>query len=584
MSGLLNLSSSNNVTPTSAAMTLLSEEEASAASPADPDIPRLVVVDSSDEIPEYAAAAPSPMHIVIEQREYIEEADEENGSCYSETGNEQDDEDEDEDNNATDRGEDFTDDRRNVTKASLTEGRIVEDDIEASFIKSTKPKCSKTTLVSCLSSRSTSPGPISPLLSEDEYYYSSATTPPLISARSSSTASSRRSSNEPHSPRVRFKRGCVITEVNLTWAPTSYDRAPIDVAESLDMKRCQTIEDCLDAANADTEEATEFLPEHCDEGLALYHTSRQDSSEEEQEDEEQSEYYISSRQGDSTASRGRWLCVSEVENSDSYFTGHDALLPTSSRQMAAPPSPPMPSSTSTSAHANFAYTAATSAGLLNSQNNGDTLSAIKGDTSANGGGEVLESFSVPSLSPDESSMGSGSEESDDCQWESHRSSRSSSPPISKSITSVGHPSSYSSAAATAESSLGLAAQELCDQQRREQEQDDRIRGRTLISTSSGRYPSYSFDNNNNSLESASFPSHYNSNRSTSSSSSISSASSAGTTHQQKSTGSSSWNHELSPPPSEEQPRRKSARFNGMCAMGKFSRDEVFDACDALGGF
>ena len=91
--------------------------------------------------------------------------------------------------------------------------RTSGNDVEASFLQSSKPPCSKTTLVSCLSSRATSPGPLSPLLSEDDVTVSSA----------SSTCLSRRSS-VCETPRVRFKRGCVITAVNLTWARTSYDR------------------------------------------------------------------------------------------------------------------------------------------------------------------------------------------------------------------------------------------------------------------------------------------------------------------------------------------------------------------------
>lgn len=106
-----------------------------------------------------------------------------------------------------------------------------EDDVEASFLQCNKLPCSKRTLVSCLSGRSTSPGPLSPFLSEDDF----AATP------TSSACLSRRSSDS-EVPRVRFKRGCVITAVNLTWAPTSYDRAPIDVAQSLDIKRCHSID------------------------------------------------------------------------------------------------------------------------------------------------------------------------------------------------------------------------------------------------------------------------------------------------------------------------------------------------------
>lgn len=103
-----------------------------------------------------------------------------------------------------------------------------EDDVEASFIRCDKPPCTRTTLVSCLSSRSTSPGPLSPLLSDDD----------LPSSELSSTNSSRRTSECHPSTRVRFKRGCVITAVNLTWAATSYDRVSrgFTLAEMLCMK------------------------------------------------------------------------------------------------------------------------------------------------------------------------------------------------------------------------------------------------------------------------------------------------------------------------------------------------------------
>lgn len=97
---------------------------------------------------------------------------------------------------------------------------IEMDEVERSFLRCTKPICSKKELISCLSSRSTSPGPISPLLSDEDF-------PSLCSATSGSCStapSSRRSSDGSHTPKVRFKKGCVITAVNLTWAPTTYDR------------------------------------------------------------------------------------------------------------------------------------------------------------------------------------------------------------------------------------------------------------------------------------------------------------------------------------------------------------------------
>lgn len=94
------------------------------------------------------------------------------------------------------------------------------DEVEQSFLRCSKPPmCSKKELISCLSSRSTSPGPISPLLSDEDF-------PSLCS--SSTAPSSRRSSDGSHTPRVRFKKGCVITAVNLTWAPQTYDRVSLE--------------------------------------------------------------------------------------------------------------------------------------------------------------------------------------------------------------------------------------------------------------------------------------------------------------------------------------------------------------------
>jgi hypothetical protein len=175
---------------------------------------------------------------VLEYRRYPERAeDEEEEELCSELGNEQD----DEDDHETDKAEE-DDDEREGGGDDEEEDRASQFavEIEASFISRTKPACSKTTLVSCLSARSVSPGPgpISPLLSEDDYmnahgtsasasssdFYTPPTsaTPSLLSCNSAS--SSRRSSSGAHTPRVRFKRGCVITAVNLTWAAATYDR------------------------------------------------------------------------------------------------------------------------------------------------------------------------------------------------------------------------------------------------------------------------------------------------------------------------------------------------------------------------
>ena len=127
-----------------------------------------------------------------------------------------------------------------VGKGYSDEATIADemDEVEKSFLKNTKPICSKKKLVSCLSnssavsysssaaSRSTSPvpspvtmitGPLSPLFLSDEDF-------PSLCGSETTAASSRRSSDGNHTPRVRFKKGCVITQVNLTWAPTTYDR------------------------------------------------------------------------------------------------------------------------------------------------------------------------------------------------------------------------------------------------------------------------------------------------------------------------------------------------------------------------
>ena len=147
---------------TSASQTISTPSEESASSSLDPDIPRSSMNNYDDISSEY--------------------------SDMAEDGNER----------------DHEDDPNN------------EDDVEASFLQCNKLPCSKRTLVSCLSGRSTSPGPLSPFLSEDDF----AATP------TSSACLSRRSSDS-EVPRVRFKRGCVITAVNLTWAPTSYDRVSL---------------------------------------------------------------------------------------------------------------------------------------------------------------------------------------------------------------------------------------------------------------------------------------------------------------------------------------------------------------------
>jgi len=412
--------------------------EETPAAPADPDIPQLTVASIDN--------SPAPV--------FLPRAPEYHADDMSDSGNEQDDEDTaEEDNNATDRAEDFKDDEDN--------------DVEASFIQCTKPPCSKTRLVSCLSSRSTSPGPISPLLSDDDC--------PSLSCGSS--FSSRRSSSNESSQRVRFKRGCVITQVNLTWAASSYDRAPIDVGESLDIKRCHSIDDCAESSSPKECSPLDQLPA----AMRLAEAPAEGAEQ--------------------ATANNQWL---PFPASESDADAED-VTPVGSQATVRPPSPPLSSSSCTAAHANYAY-ASTFGEMF--------------------GMEGVETSSIPSLSPDESSTGSGSE-SDECHWSMRGQVRPFQMPVR---TLVAHPGNLT--AATAESSLGLAAMELSEQCRREEEALNRSRSPSMERPSLSRQSTL---------------------------------------------------HEISPPPSEEQPPRKNARY-GMCAMGKFSRDEVFDACDALGGF
>lgn len=240
-------------------------DEVAPAGPTDPDIPRLTLtLTESMDVRDNDDEACSPMHVdqygcggqheaeaawhagkrdaIFEAPEYrgcSERAeDEEDEELCSELGNEQDDEDDHETSKA-DEGEDEQEGGDDNDDEDDRASQFAVE-IEASFISRTKPACSKTTLVSCLSARSVSPGPgpISPLLSEDDYMNANGTsasasssdfytpptsaTPSLLSCDSAS--SSRRSSSGAHTPRVRFKRGCVITAVNLTWAAATYDR------------------------------------------------------------------------------------------------------------------------------------------------------------------------------------------------------------------------------------------------------------------------------------------------------------------------------------------------------------------------
>ena len=248
-----------------------------------------------------------------------------------------------EEDDGNERDDELSDDGNESPHLSITTPQLNDsaerdpffEATEASFIVNGRPVCSKTQLVSCLSSRSASPGVLSPLLSDDEWpasavsASSSSLSLPHFSRRRPPTASSvaaaleaahpdlssspessveptidvkaiagssqgsvpARSVTEPSGyassasncsyssggTRVRFKRGCVISEVNLTWAAESYDRHPILVAESLDMHRCHSID--VDGANAD-EEAEHWQMD--DEGIDDDDDAEWDSSEYEQ--------------------------------------------------------------------------------------------------------------------------------------------------------------------------------------------------------------------------------------------------------------------------------------------------------------
>lgn len=210
---------------------------------------------------------------------------------------------------------------------------------------------------------------------------------------------------------------------------------------------------------------------------------------------------VSAEEADHAPANIEWL-PSTASESDADV---EDVTPVGSQATVRPPSPPLSSSSCTAAHAKYAYTS--------------TFGEMFGI-------EGVETSSIPSLSPDESSTGSGSE-SDECHWSIRGQGRPFQMPVR---TLVAHPGNLS--AATAESSLGAAAMELSEQCRREEEALHRSRSPSMERPTLSRQ---------------------------------------------------STSHEISPPPAGEQPPRKNARY-GMCAMGKFSRDEVFDACDALGGF
>lgn len=249
------------------------------------------------------------------------------------------------------------------------------DDIEASFLRCTKPVCSKTTLVSCLSSRSTSPGPLSPLLSD----YDFSAPPSITSALSDSECGSeppsanrsRRSSagtpSEASSQRVRFKKGCVITEVNLTWAPASYDRAPIAVAESLDIKRCHSLDDdgeCDSGSDNDydndDDEDEQQHDDECDEGY-----EREDHEFEDGEIDACGQWVQdlhcddgrepSEMDADEIQEEAEEEEEEEDDEIDEKFYYYSSAHTTSAIPIAHPPSPPLPSSPCTSAQVTFAY-------------------------------------------------------------------------------------------------------------------------------------------------------------------------------------------------------------------------------------
>ncbi|KAL7006602.1 hypothetical protein EMMF5_003768 [Cystobasidiomycetes sp. EMM_F5] len=288
-----------------------------------------------------------PTHADLDSLSAYSVEDRDNGQDYRDDGNERDDE-------ASEDGHDDTESdfdrlasplRERPTRwdgsmhlstsppPTLRRKKSVQDPffdaVEASFICTTKPACSRTRLVSCLSGRATSPGPMSPLLSDDDWpssssaaasslisaVFSSGTdrTPSLSSSPDSTTlaqpdsemprqdeadasfnksgyesaCSSSSSFSSGGTSRVRFKSGCVISEVNLTWAAQSYDRAPIDVAQSLDMHRCHSLD--VDGGDADEDAETwQCEDEENDEQRREAHdaksTGKRDSSDENDEE------------------------------------------------------------------------------------------------------------------------------------------------------------------------------------------------------------------------------------------------------------------------------------------------------------
>lgn len=318
-------------------------EEPSPAASAEPDIPTLNFSSSSN--------TPTASQIDEDDHYYRQEVDVRmDGSFeiemheYRDSKNNTDLEDDDDDDDQEDEDEN-PEHQPHADEDGDGDEHI--DDIEASFLRSTKPVCSKTTLVSCLSSRSTSPGPLSPLLSDEDF----STTRSISSALSEcdnesgppSATLSRRSSagtpSEASSHRVRFKKGCVITEVNLTWASASYDRAPIDVAESLDIKRCHSLDD-------DGE---------CDSGSD---NDYDDEDGYERDDPDFGEVEIDAC--------GQWVqglhcndaheqpsdTDDEVDERFFYYSDTTAASPI---PIARPPSPPLPSSPCTSMQVSIAY-------------------------------------------------------------------------------------------------------------------------------------------------------------------------------------------------------------------------------------
>ncbi|KAK9899826.1 hypothetical protein P389DRAFT_4469 [Cystobasidium minutum MCA 4210] len=458
--------------------------------------------------------------------------------------------------------------RSNSTSSSKSLGGAADDmdEVERSFLRCTKPVCSKKQLVSCLSSRSTSPGPISPLLSDEDFGCISTATsstngslPPSLYSGSSSTApSSRRSSDGSHTPRVRFKKGCVITAVNLTWAPTTYDRAPIDVAESLDMHRCKNVEDAEGYAQDDEEV-------HC-----------VDSSVFPEYNEE---------------TRGEWQAFAP-----GIYNASD--LPVDLITPRAPPSPPAPSSPATAADAKYAYASTLSPSAASrisspeeSPSSSDCQSGFLFARSTVGYPLSRQCFEQTS-----SSSSSSESENDDiierCRSFLDTNTSMIAATSSTSTTTIYRPTARSpvrhsivSSMATVETSLGAAARELSDSL----DESSRSSSPSLYHAASddclsstpraGDGASFMMSRPSSSRRDHYFGSAH------SNGTSIASCVAA-----RQANFDANGTHDTSPPPPEEQPARKvqrrlERRSSSSCSASRFtSSNDIWESCEALGGF